>query len=71
MDPEMNYTSAFAQLSEIAREIEHESISVDELADKVKLAAELIAFCQNKLRHTETEVGRIIDQMQQGEESAD
>ena len=71
MDPEMNYTSAFAQLSEIAREIEHESISVDELADKVKLAAELIAFCQNKLRHTETEVGRIIDQMQQGEESSD
>lgn len=71
MDPEMNYATAFAQLSEIAREIEHESISVDELADKVKLASELIAFCQNKLRHTETEVGRIIDQMQQGEESSD
>lgn len=67
----MNYTAAFAQLTEIAREIEHESISVDELADKVKLAAELIAFCQQKLRHTETEVGRIIDQLQQQGEDAE
>lgn len=65
MEPNMTYESAFAQLNEIAGDMEDEAISVDELAAKVKLAAELISFCQQKLRNTETEVSKIIEQMQQ------
>lgn len=64
MDPQTTYESAFRELQEIAREIEHETVSVDLLAEKVKRASELIAFCQNKLRATETEVGKIIEQME-------
>ena len=51
-------------MAAIAKEIESETVSVDVLAQKVKRAAELITFCQNKLRSTETEVNKIIAQME-------
>lgn len=61
MEEKMTYESAYAELTDIASDIENETISVDELAAKVKRAAELISFCQNKLKSTEAEVGKIID----------
>jgi exodeoxyribonuclease VII small subunit len=64
MDPKTTYESAFKELQQIASDIENETISVDVLAEKVKRAAELITFCQNKLRSTEIEVGKIIEQME-------
>ena len=60
----MTYESAYNELRKIASEIESESVSVDVLAEKVKRAAELITFCQNKLRNTEDEVNNIIKQME-------
>ncbi|MBS7234114.1 exodeoxyribonuclease VII small subunit [Flavobacterium psychroterrae] len=59
-----NYETACAELASISREIENEAISVDVLATKVKRASELIAFCQAKLKSTETEVNKIIAQME-------
>ena len=59
-----NYEEAYSELARIAKEIENESVSVDVLADRVKRASELIAFCQGKLRSTEQEVNRIIKQME-------
>jgi exodeoxyribonuclease VII small subunit len=59
-----NYEEAYAELAKIAKEIENESVSVDVLADRVKRASDLIAFCQGKLRTTEQEVNRIIKQME-------
>lgn len=61
---EQTYEAAYAELKQIATEIENESVSVDVLAEKVKRASELIAFCQNKLRSTEQEVNNIIKQME-------
>ncbi len=60
----LTYESAYAELRKIAGEIENESVSVDVLADKVKRAAELIDFCQEKLRSTELDVNNIIKQME-------
>ena len=60
----MTYEAAYRELQSIAAEIESESVSVDVLADKVKRAAELITFCQSKLRNTEAEVNNIIKQME-------
>ena len=57
---EQTYEAAYAELKQIAAEIENESVSVDVLAEKVKRASELIAFCQKKLRSTEQEVNNII-----------
>jgi len=60
----LTYESAYNELKKIAEEIETESVSVDVLAEKVKRAAELIGFCQSKLRSTEQEVNNIIKQME-------
>jgi exodeoxyribonuclease VII small subunit len=65
MDLQTTYEEAYKELQQIAREIENETVSVDVLAAKVKRASELITFCQNKLRSTELEVGKIIEQMEQ------
>ncbi|WP_420842743.1 exodeoxyribonuclease VII small subunit [Flavobacterium humidisoli] len=59
---------AWNELTAISKEIESETISVDELAAKVKKASELIAFCQGRLKATETEVGKIIDGMENRKE---
>jgi exodeoxyribonuclease VII small subunit len=61
---EQTYEAAYAELKQIAAEIENESVSVDVLAQKVKRASELITFCQTKLRSTEQEVNNIIKQME-------
>lgn len=63
MEEKMTYESAYAELADIAADIENETISVDELAAKVKRAAVLISFCQEKLRNTETEVSKIISEL--------
>jgi exodeoxyribonuclease VII small subunit len=64
MEQEQTYDQAYTELKSIAQEIDNESITVDVLADKVKRAAYLIKFCQEKLRATETEVDKIIKQME-------
>jgi exodeoxyribonuclease VII small subunit len=64
MDSQTTYEAAYKELQQIAREIENETVSVDVLAAKVKRASELITFCQNKLRSTEVEVTKIIEQME-------
>jgi exodeoxyribonuclease VII small subunit len=63
MEKNLTYEAAYQELAAIAREIESESVSVDVLAEKVKRAAELITYCQTKLRSTEAEVNKIIAQM--------
>lgn len=59
----LTYEEAYNELKEIAQEIETESVSVDVLAQRVKRASELIAFCQARLKSTEAEVNKIIAQM--------
>jgi exodeoxyribonuclease VII small subunit len=60
----LSYEEAYQELITIAEEIQNESVSVDVLAQKVKRASELITYCQEKLRSTETEVNKIISQME-------
>jgi exodeoxyribonuclease VII small subunit len=64
MEETLTYEAAYAELAAIAKEIENETISVDVLAIKVKRASELITFCQTKLKSTESEVNKIISQME-------
>lgn len=59
----LTYESAYNELLEISREIESDTVSVDVLAERVKRAAELVAFCQQKLKATEEEVNNIISGM--------
>lgn len=64
METTLTYEKAYAELTAIAREIETESVSIDVLAQKVNRAHELIVYCQTRLRSTETEVAKIIAQME-------
>lgn len=64
MKTTLTYETAYKELAQIARDIETESVSVDVLAEKVKRASELISFCQTKLKNTESEVNKIIAQME-------
>lgn len=64
MEQDLTYDKAYIELKSIAQQIDSESITVDVLAQKVKRAADLIKFCQEKLRATETEVDKIIKQME-------
>lgn len=64
MEATLTYEAAYKELAQIAKEIENETVSVDVLAQKVKRASELITLCQTKLKSTETEVNKIIMQME-------
>ncbi|WP_298738912.1 exodeoxyribonuclease VII small subunit [uncultured Chitinophaga sp.] len=66
---DLTYEAAYEELRTIAEEIGNESVPVDILAEKVKRAALLIEFCQQKLRSTESEVNKIIKQMEKNASS--
>ncbi|MBV6641006.1 MAG: exodeoxyribonuclease VII small subunit [Cyclobacteriaceae bacterium] len=59
----LTYEEAYKELKMIAAEIENETVSIDVLSEKVKRASSLIQYCQEKLRSTESEVNKIIKQM--------
>ena len=56
MSKEMTYSKAHSELEKLVEAIEQDEIQVDVLAEKVKTARELIAFCEEKLRKVEAEV---------------
>ncbi|MGE5519309.1 MAG: exodeoxyribonuclease VII small subunit [Candidatus Dadabacteria bacterium] len=66
-----DYTSAFEELQEIVKQIEEGDISVDDLAEKVKKAAELIKICKAKLRSTEEDVNKILQELESAPGASD
>lgn len=58
------YTAAFEELQQIVRDMEDGEITVDELALKVKRAAELIKLCKQKLVSTEEDVNQILKELE-------
>ena len=65
MEPE-SYALAFEELQRIVSEMERGDVGIDELANNVKRASELIQYCRNKLKTTELDVAEILKQL--GEE---
>jgi exodeoxyribonuclease VII small subunit len=59
-----SYESALEELKTIVSDIETDSVSVDELTQKVKRASELIKFCKTILTKTEKEVSSALDDME-------
>ena len=60
---EITYTAAFEELKEIVNQLENDSISVDELAEKMKRATELMKICKDKLTKTEEEINKTISEL--------
>tara|TARA_B100001142_G_C14160778_1_gene588364 strand:- start:499 stop:696 length:198 start_codon:yes stop_codon:yes gene_type:complete len=57
---EQSYVSAISEIEEILRSLDTENVDIDRLATDVQKAAELIAFCRDRLASTQTEVERIV-----------
>ena len=62
-DSKLTYEEAYKELEAIISDIEDGEIGVDVLSEKVKRAAELIAFCKQKLATTESDVQKILDDL--------
>jgi exodeoxyribonuclease VII small subunit len=60
----LSYTKAVAAIEEILQQIETGELDVDELADKVKKASELLKVCKDKLFQTEKEIAKILKEME-------
>ena len=59
--PEVKYSKAIQKLDEIIAKIESDDIDVDELADKVQEAVNLIKTCKAKIEKAEMEVKQVVD----------
>ncbi|MCX6181498.1 MAG: exodeoxyribonuclease VII small subunit [Bacteroidetes bacterium] len=57
------YSDAIQELESIVAKIESEEVDVDELAENVKKALQLIKTCNLKLKNTEEEVSRILKEI--------
>ena len=60
MKNEMTYSASFEKLEELVEQLEQGDIQLDQLTSKVKMANELIAVCEAKLRKIEKEVNEAI-----------
>ena len=71
MSDDINYTDAFQELQTIVAEIEQGEISVDELSEKVRRAAQLIKICKTKLTTTEEDVNKILKELDTSQNNLD
>lgn len=63
MEMTLTYQQAFEELEQITNDIESQDVSVDDLAKKIKRAADLLEICNAKLKFTESEVNKIIEKI--------
>jgi exodeoxyribonuclease VII small subunit len=61
----ITYKEAIIEIEQILEEIENEEIDVDELSEKVQKATSLIKICKDKLRATEEEVEKTLNDMEE------
>lgn len=65
---DIKYSKAVKKLDEIIAKIESEEIDVDELAERVKEAVDLIKLCKSKIQKAELEVKKVVAGFSGGEE---
>ena len=66
---ELSFAEARARLDEILAEVETDSGDVDQLAAKVREAAELIRFCRDRLAAARHEVTQVVADLSALEQS--
>ncbi len=55
----LNYASAWAELQQILRDVQENTVAIDELAGRLERAEALIRFCREKLRQTEQALDKL------------
>lgn len=59
-DKELRFGEAIEELEGILHRVEAEETDIDDLADELKKAAELLEICRGKIRKAELEVTQIV-----------
>ena len=57
----MTYEESLKQLEDIVRKMDAGDYSIDELAEKLTLAQQLISQCKEKLEKTDSEIKKILE----------
>lgn len=65
---QLTYQEALHEIEDIVAHIEANKFSIDELGEKVKRVAELVKFCKEKLKFTEHELNKIIEENRKEEQ---
>ena len=63
-----NYSQAMERLEKIVRQIDNNELEIDVLAEKIKEANEIIAFCTEKLTKADREVEKLLHEKLQSKE---
>ena len=67
----LGYADAMAELEEILEELEGDDLDVDVLADRVRRASELIKVCRERIARAQTDVDRIVTDLEEFEPDLD
>jgi exodeoxyribonuclease VII small subunit len=70
MQPETRYAQAVEELDKILKELENDTIDVDDLAARVRRASELIQLCRDRLTRTKMEIEQIVKDLESFEQEA-
>ena len=57
---ELKYEAAMAELQSIVRKMENDELDIDQMAEQLKRAQELIKLCKDKLTKTDAKIKKIL-----------
>ena len=57
---EIKYEAALAELQTIVSKMENDELDIDQMAEQLKRAQELIKLCKDKLTKTDVEIKKIL-----------
>ena len=55
----LTYESAYNELQQIVRALQEDQINIDELPERIARAGELIRYCRERLRQTESALQKL------------
>jgi exodeoxyribonuclease VII small subunit len=62
MNPQKSFDEAWQALQQLVAEVEDENLPLDQLAEKVKAARQLMKYCEAKLRSIEQDLQQTEDE---------
>ena len=69
MSKDPTYNEAITEIEDILQKIETGELDVDDLTDQVKRVAFLLETCKKKLKTTDSEIQKVIDGLEEDEDS--
>lgn len=59
----LTYTSAVKELEEIVQKLQRPDCEIDQLCQLTERSVKLLAFCKDKLTKTDTELVKLLEQI--------